>query len=237
MREGLGTGRVQHRPALPGQLAEQGERDHALAAARAAGHDDDGLGVLLVGAVDGVQDQLVGQPLLREEHELLLVLDLGRGHLQQLTGRPYVAGQEPVRRARARRGREAVLQVVDERTPGRLREKPGPLVPHPVVEIRDVGLARRCADRRRRARRAGCPAARSRSRTGSRSSPWPGEPGAASGRRSCARRAPAPGRPRKARRGSTASARPPRTRHRRCGGPARPAPRPRAGWSAAAGIR
>jgi hypothetical protein len=131
---------VQHRPPLPGQLAEQGERDHALAAAGTAGHDDDGLGVLLMRTVDGVQDKLVGQPLFGQEHELLLVPDLGRGQLQQLTRRPYVAGQEPVRRGRARRGRESVPQVVDERAPGRLREQPGPVVLHSVIEVRDVGL-------------------------------------------------------------------------------------------------
>src|ERR1700722_4436439 len=101
LREGLRTSRMQYRSTLPGKLSEEGESDHALAAAGTAGHDDSRLGVPPVSPVNGMQDESVGELLFRQEHELILVLDFGSSRLEQLTGRPYVAGEKSVGRASA----------------------------------------------------------------------------------------------------------------------------------------
>lgn len=100
--------------ALAGELAHEGERDDGLAAAGAAGDDDGGLLVRVAGAVDGVEDVLVGGALLVEEHELFAVLDLVRGDGEQLARRGGGAAHEQVGGVGAAAGREVLAQVVDE---------------------------------------------------------------------------------------------------------------------------
>ena len=100
--------------ALAGELAHEGERDDGLAAAGAAGDDDGGLAVRVAGAVDGVEDVLVGGALLVEEHELFAVLDLVRGDGEQLARRGGGAAHEQVGGVGAAAGREVLAQVVDE---------------------------------------------------------------------------------------------------------------------------
>ncbi len=58
------------------KLAEKGQRDDALAAARATGDDDDCLGIASTRRLGRVQHQIVGKPLLVEQHELLAFPDL-----------------------------------------------------------------------------------------------------------------------------------------------------------------
>jgi hypothetical protein len=78
---------VQDRAAAAGELPEQRQRDHGLAGARAARDDDDALAVAGPGLLDLVEHDPDGEPLVAEQDELLLPLDLvGRGAQQLPTG-------------------------------------------------------------------------------------------------------------------------------------------------------
>jgi hypothetical protein len=87
---------VVHRQPPAGELAEEAQRDDALSRAGTAFHHHDRPGVCRARALDGVQDQLVGDLLLVEEDELFAVLDFPRGQRQQGLGRPVLEVQELV---------------------------------------------------------------------------------------------------------------------------------------------
>jgi hypothetical protein len=84
---------MQDRPALPSQLAQEGERDHALARAWPTADDDNLLGVAAASLVDCVKDEVVSHSLLIQENELFPILDLGSGNGEQLARRS-LAGVE-----------------------------------------------------------------------------------------------------------------------------------------------
>lgn len=90
------TGRVHHAAALAGELPHQGEGDDGLAGARTAGDDDRCLDVAAARLLDGVQDVLVGGPLLVEQDELLAVLDLFGRNREQLAAWGDAAVEEQV---------------------------------------------------------------------------------------------------------------------------------------------
>lgn len=115
LAQGLGErprpGGVQDRATLPRHLTEQGQRDHALAAPRAARDDHRGLGVGAPSPLDRVQDVVIGVALLIEEDEHLAALHLFGGYGERLLGRGDAAGEEAVGiRCTAHTGSEARLE-------------------------------------------------------------------------------------------------------------------------------
>ena len=83
---------MQHGATLPRQFAEQRQRDHALAAPRATGDDDDSLGVGRPSPLHLMHDDVEGEPLLIKEHELLSVSNRLRRNGKQL---PAGRGRHP----------------------------------------------------------------------------------------------------------------------------------------------
>ena len=140
LRERPRPGRVQHGAPLPRQLAQQRQRDDALAAAGTTGHDDHRLGVRRPRLVDGRQHHLVGDALLVEEDELLALADLGGRDAEQLPRRADRRAEELVGGVDSRLRREQTPQQVvqlaaalagDE--PSGRRRRHHPQVLHPVV--------------------------------------------------------------------------------------------------------
>lgn len=127
---------------LAGELAHEGEGDDGLAAAGAAGDDDGRLLVGVAGAVDGVEDVLVGSALLVKEHELLAVLDLVGRDGEQLARRGGGAANEQVGRVGAAAGREVLAQVVDEVAASLAGEHPPVLGRRTSEEVLDAEVGR-----------------------------------------------------------------------------------------------
>ena len=82
--EGTGAGRVDRSAATLGQLAQQRERDHALAATRPSADDDHRLGVGAACGLDGMHDHVDCDELLVQQDELLTPGDLLGGDLEEL---------------------------------------------------------------------------------------------------------------------------------------------------------
>lgn len=94
LRERCGTCRVESRPALPVQLAEQRQSDDALARPWATGDHDDLLVVGASGPVHRTHDYFVRDSLFVEQNELLTVAHLSGGYGDQLLGRADLSGEE-----------------------------------------------------------------------------------------------------------------------------------------------
>ena len=73
--ERLGAGQVERAEAALGELRDEVEGDDRLAGAGAAFDEEDDVLLVLAGAADGVEDRVVGDELLVEEHERRLVAD------------------------------------------------------------------------------------------------------------------------------------------------------------------
>ena len=76
---------MQYRPTLPGQLSEEGESDHALAAAGTAGHDDSRLGVPPVSPVNGKIISLYGDALSAGSNQIVSINRGARDGLERGT--------------------------------------------------------------------------------------------------------------------------------------------------------
>ncbi len=69
--------------ALPGEFAEDGQSDNALASPWPTANDDDGFLISLSGSFNRVEDELVGQLLFIKQDELFAVAYLVCGNFQQ----------------------------------------------------------------------------------------------------------------------------------------------------------
>jgi hypothetical protein len=136
------AGRVQHRPALPRQLAEQGQCDDALARARAADHDDRLLGDAATGPLQCAQHQAVRRLLLVLQPESLAPLHLVGGQRQQLPARAHRAAEQLVGRLRTGGRGQPPLEVVEELRAPLPGEQPTLLVLGQPEQLLDVEVRR-----------------------------------------------------------------------------------------------
>jgi hypothetical protein len=131
---------MQRRITLAAHLGEQRQRDHALAAARSAGNDDDPLVVTVVGALDSPQHQLVSDALLVDQIEVGTVREFVGRVREQVPAGAYRAGEETVSDVGPAAGREARLEIRTERAAALLGEDPAVLGDRAFEQLGDVAV-------------------------------------------------------------------------------------------------